>query len=108
MCLIFSFYSQQNNTVQGLLITDGEKTYAVFTYKCGTLNWAGNAVIGFNAGGDYFTNHPLSGLTTSNLVACIHQFEGSEWNNIIYNLIPNPDAPTNNVTYPTLTIGMYT
>ena len=94
------FLSQQNNTVQGLLITNGTKTYAVFTYKCRTLNWAGNAVIGFNAGGDYFENHPLAGLITSNLVSCVHQFDNSEWNNVIYDLVPYPDALTNEPTPP--------
>ena len=86
--------------MQGLIVTDGSKTYAVFTYKCGELNWAGNAVIGFNAAGDYHDNHPLAGLTTSNLVACVHTSDGSDWNNVIYNLVPNPDALSNAPTPP--------
>lgn len=100
----------QNNTVQGLFITNGTKTYAVFTYKCEYLDWSGHAVIGFNAAGDYFEYHPLSELSTSNLVACVHQWNGSEWNNVIYDLVPNPElltydttpVPTPNVFHPAL------
>lgn len=81
----------QNNTYQAIIITDGNiKTYAVYTFKCGSLNWAGEATIGFNAGGDYYDNHYLSGLPQSNAVACVHINVGSEWNNVIYNLVPSP------------------
>ena len=48
-------------------------------------------MIGFKAGGDYYDNHPLSGLDTAHLVACVHQMNGSEWNNVIYDLVPSPD-----------------
>ena len=83
-CIYIPLSFIQNNTVQGLIITNGTKTYAVFTYKCNFLSWSGQAVIGFNAGGDYYDNHPLSGLDTAHLVACVHQMNGSEWNNVIY------------------------
>lgn len=98
-------FSTQNNTYQAVLITDGnQKSYAVFTFKCGTLNWAGEAVIGFNAGGDYYENHPLSGLSLSNAVACVHN--DSAWNNVIYNLVPDPSMLTTDPTpEPADTIG---
>lgn len=98
-------FSTQNNTYQAVLITDGnQKSYAVFTFKCGTLNWAGEAVIGFNAGGDYYQNHPLSGLSLSNAVACVHN--DSVWNNVIYNLVPHPSMLTMDPTpEPADTIG---
>ena len=84
--------------MQGLIITNGTKTYAVFTYKCHFLDWSGSGVIGFNAGGDYHDNHPLAGRTTANLVACVHLSVDSEWNNVIYDLVPNPDALTDEPT----------
>ena len=100
-------FSTQNNTYQAVLITDGnQKSYAVFTFKCGSLNWAGDAVIGFNAGGDYYVNHPLSGLSLSNAVACVHN--DSVWNNVIYNLVPDPSMLTTDPTpEPADTIGRY-
>lgn len=95
----------QNNTYQAVIITDGTKAYAVFTYKCGALNWAGEATIGYNAGGDYYMNHPLSGLSLSNAIACVHN--DSVWNNVIYNLVPRPDLLTTDPTpIPPTTIGM--
>lgn len=97
----------QNNTYQGLIITNGTKTYAVFTYQCGYLNWAGEATIGFNAAAEYYANHPLASLTTSNLIACVHTGVGSDWNNVIYDLVPNPDALTTEPTPPPFSsIGM--
>ena len=97
-------YDLQNNSYQAALITDGIQSYAVFTFKCGSLGWAGEATIGFNAGGDYFENHPLSGLSLSNVVACVHN--DSEWNNVVYNLVPNPDMLTNDSTpEPAVSIG---
>ena len=50
-------------------MTDTFHTYAVFTYKCGDMQWSGlnqnqGAVIGFDAEGNYFGNHPLSGSSS--------------------------------------------
>ena len=46
------------------MATNGDQSYAVFTYKCGELNWLrardSNAVIGFSAGPNLYANHPLS------------------------------------------------
>ena len=96
--MFFSFFPQ-NNTYQAILITDTTiKTYVIYTYKCGSLNWADEGVIGFNAGGDYYENHPLSGLPQSNLIACVHVNVGSEWNNQVYNLVPTPGAFTGMTT----------
>ena len=51
------------------------------------MQWSGEGVIGFNAAGDYYDNHPLSGTAQSNAVACVHH-PGSEINNVIYELVP--------------------
>ena len=98
-------FISQANSYQAVLITDGnQKSYAVFTFQCGLLNWAGDATIGFNAGGDYYENHPLSGLSLSNAIACVHN--DSVWNNVIYNLVPNPTELTTDPTpEPATSIG---
>ena len=83
---ILTLFTRQNNTYQGILITDGEeKSFAVFIFKCDSLNWAGSAAtIGFNAGGEYFADHPVSRLHFSNAVACMDHL--SVWNNVLYDL----------------------
>ena len=48
------------------------------------MDWSGKATIGFNAGGEYYVNHPLSRQSFSNAVACLNG--NSEWNNIVYDL----------------------
>ena len=70
-----------------MLITDGiNQSFAIFTFKCGSLGWSGRATVGFNAGGSYYVNHPLSGSQLSNAIACANP--DSEWNNIVYDLTP--------------------
>ena len=44
------------------------QTYAIFSYICGEIQWSSlgrnrAAVVGFNAEGDFFGNHPLSGFS---------------------------------------------
>ena len=71
-----------------MLITDGIKeSFAIFTFKCGSLGWSGRATVGFNAGGSYYANHPLSGSQLSNEIACANP--NSTWNNIVYDLTSN-------------------
>ena len=48
------------------------------------MDWSGRATIGFNAGGEYYANHPLGRQPFSNAVACLNS--NSEWNNIVYDL----------------------
>ena len=68
-----------------MLITDGEeKSFAIFIFKCGALAWSGRTTIGFNAGANYYINHPLSIKPFSNAVACLNN--NSAWNNIVYDL----------------------
>ena len=83
----------QRNSYQAVLISDGiENSFAIFTFKCGTLNWSGRTTIGFNAGGEYYANHPLSLKLFANAVACLNN--DSLWTNIIYDLT----SPTQNNT----------
>ena len=82
------FSCPQRNTLQGIVITDGNKTYAVYTYHCNDIQWSDGSVIGFNAGGSYYTNHPLSDSISASDIDCVHSPE-SEWNNVIYDVNPN-------------------
>ena len=82
-----NFFSQRN-TFQGIVITNGSKTYAVYTYHCNDIEWSDGSVIGFNAGGSYYANHPLSDSIAASDIDCVHR-PGSEWNNVVYDLNPN-------------------
>ena len=81
----------QTNTFQAVLITNGTKSYAVFTYMCDRIEWSDEATIGFDAGGEFFTNHPLSGQFVSNAIDCVHHPD-SVWNNVIYDLVPRQQS----------------
>lgn len=72
------------NSLQAILITDGITSHAVFTYKCGSLSWSRSTVIGYNAAGSIFENHPQSGRNARN-IACSNA-PISNWTNVIYNL----------------------
>ena len=77
----------QGNTFQAILITDGSKSYAVYSYRCGDLTWSDPATIGFNAPQENSNNHFLSGLPIVDEIACLQQ--ESVWKNLIYGLEMN-------------------
>lgn len=60
----------QMNNYQAIIVTDGISAYAVFNYICGGLQWSNigesraTAVVGFNAEGTFYNNHPLSGYSS--------------------------------------------
>ena len=64
------------NTFQAALVTDFEQTYALFGYNCGEMSWSSSAtyptkpVIGFNAGGVFYSNHFLSKNDFSHRIGC--------------------------------------
>ena len=89
----------QSNTYQAIAVTDGSQSYAVYTYRCGYLEWSGGATIGYNGGpvGNFYANHPLSG-SSANTIACLNSGE-TEWSNVVYNIscdacIPTEPPPT--------------
>ena len=94
LCYVCMHFSQ-SNTFQGIVITNRSKTYAVYTYHCDDMQWSDGSVIGFNAGGSYYANHPLSDSIEACDIDCVHS-PGSEWNNVVYDLTPNTEiiAPT--------------
>ena len=90
MCYYSVFLHMQTNTFQGVVITDGSQSYAVFIYKCGLLQWSGldrfyrHAVIGYNMKGQ-FMNHPFSGFGVATNVACVNSPETS-WTTLLYDI----------------------
>ena len=74
----------QTNTFQGIVITNGQQSYTLFTYQCGQLGWSGEATIGFTAAGKVYQNHDLSGMYARN-IACVNS-QTTIWTNIIYPL----------------------
>ena len=61
------------------------------------MGWSDEATIGWNGGGDLYENHPLSGLPAANEIACVHQMDDSDLNNVIFDLVPGELFP-NQVT----------
>ncbi len=59
----------------------------MFTYTCGSMEWDGEATIGFKADRTYFRNHPLSGRDDANSIACVNA-PRSAWTNVVYRLVP--------------------
>ena len=80
-------------------MTNGTKTYAVYTYHCDDISWThGNrTVIGFNAGGTYFANHPLSSTKNASDIDC-ESLPASEWHNVVYDL--NPQGSNSSINPP--------
>lgn len=74
----------KTNTFQGILITNKQQSYAVFTYKCGLIRWSGDASIGFNTDGQFYHSHYLSLTSNASMVSCINSY--SAWTNIVYQL----------------------
>ena len=76
------------NTWQGLVITNGTNSYAVFIYRCGDITWASSPTIGFNAAGSSFANEPNTGSE----IACLNS-PHSQWYNLVYQIsLPNSTA----------------
>ena len=72
----------QTNSFQAVLTSSEGISFAIFTYKCGSLNWVNNrASIGYNAGMDFF-NHDLSRSIDVNDIACLNQ-PLTPWSNVI-------------------------
>ena len=72
-----------------MVATDGIRSYAIFTYRCGDMNWANSPTIGFNAAGNHYANHPNTGSSSGQEIACLHS-PFSEWYNLVYELsLPN-------------------
>jgi hypothetical protein len=85
------------NSYQAIIISDRLETYAIFTYNCDEMNWAGSynmyAAIGYNvlvtrnSTLQSYVNHPLSQLSSVRNVACsnLGRFN-SPWTNLVYRI----------------------
>ena len=79
-------YLPQSNTYQGLIVTDGISSYAVFTYHCGLLdNMTPGGVVGYYISRSLFEEHPLSMEENLHTIACEND-PPSPWNNLVYQL----------------------
>ena len=88
----FLFVQTKGNTYQAVLATDGIRFYAIYTYKCGELNWANDtytndyAFIGFTFIPPVLqAEHPLSRKPNVTDIACINN-DSSVWSNVLYTL----------------------
>ena len=70
------FIQYTTNTFQGVLITNGSSSYAVFIYKCGSMEWGGG-VIGWQEGSSQYNSHYLSGDSDSNDIGCLYSYNYS-------------------------------
>ena len=66
------------------MITNGANSYAVFTYQCGDINWAGGATIGYKATGSFYQSHAYSGSRASS-IDCVN----SPTTNVVYRINGN-------------------
>ena len=80
--MLIIFCSQSiTNTFQGILITDGISSYAVFIYECGGMEW-GEGVIGWQqSSSSRFDWHFLSGMRNSTSIGCLYS---STYSAVVY------------------------
>ena len=67
-----------------MIATDGLASYAIFTYKCGELNWLQSTypTIGFSITQDFYANHYLSKTPNVNNISCLN----GVWSNVMYHV----------------------
>ena len=72
------------------------------------MQWGDESTIGFNAGADYYENHPITGHFQSHFISCLqNNTNGNLIKNQIYDLVPDPTSLIPNVIPPLHnTIGM--
>ena len=66
------FFQSTTNTFQGILITDGSSSYAVFIYNCSNMEWGGG-VIGWQQSTTQYASYYASGQSSSNTAVCVSQ-----------------------------------
>lgn len=80
----------QRNTYQALIITDGGLAFAVFTYRCGSLEWFSGAlfsafqsVVGINDGNGCCASLALNRTSSPEAFTCRNP---GGWSNLNYSL----------------------
>ena len=78
-------YSIQSttNTFQGILISDGTSSYAVFIYDCSNMEWGGG-VIGWQQSTTQYGSHSASGQISANSAVC--GFQTSTFTTLVYRI----------------------
>ena len=71
------------------------------------MEWANIPTIGTNAGGTSYNNHILTGQNYAFYIGCVHTGLPNDINNVVYDLVPNPDLVMNSQTIPPyhMTVG---
>lgn len=85
VCLWMWLTLPQRNSYQGIVITDGTRSYAVFIYNCQLLNNLSFAGIGYYFSSTQQKEHRLSNTNASSTIACVN-LPGSPWSTVIYRL----------------------
>ena len=75
----------QTNTYQAIIISDGQSSFAIFTYNCQQMEWSGDVGIGINGDGRFYVNHILSKSENAHQIACLNS-PTSDWSNVLYQL----------------------
>ena len=71
-CITMIMYSIQSNTFQGILITDGSSSYAVFIYNCSNMERGGGS-IGWYQSKTHYAHYYASFQDNSNRAVCGYQ-----------------------------------
>ena len=66
-------------------MTNGQLSYAIFTYNCRQMEWSDTVGIGINANGKFYRNHNMSRSSRANEIACLN-YPDSDWSNVLYQL----------------------
>ena len=82
-----SFLLLQNNTLGSVVVTDGTRSYAVFSYSCGRINHGNDAVVGFRATESFAEYHPLS-FGNATEIGCTN-FDVLGLNLLLFDLTPD-------------------
>ena len=112
-------YSIQSttNTFQGILISDGYSSYAVFTYDCSNMEWGGG-VIGWQQSTTQYASHDNSDDRDSNEAVC--RYQTSSFTTLVYRVdsgktflciplsLPTSEFLTHSLPTPLPTSQLYT
>ena len=80
--IIYSIQST-TNTFQGIVISDGSSSYAVFIYNCTNMEWGGG-VIGWQQSTLQYASHYASGQSSANSAVC--GFQTSLLGSLLYKI----------------------
>ena len=71
-------------------MTDFARSFAVFTYKCGDLDYSNHASVGFISEDGLFANHQAVFRSNTTAIACLN-VPSSLWVNVVYDITLSGD-----------------